>query len=98
MQVLRLRRAAGALWEPVLRVMVRHKINRRNEGIERLFLAQAPNQHSQHSRLVSHLSLPWPRSASVLPAPKTDPFNQPQFPSLQSERIWDRIVLQANAR
>ncbi len=32
----------------VLRRVLRHRVNRRNEGIERLFLAQAPNQHSQH--------------------------------------------------
>lgn len=37
MQVIWLRRATRALWEPVLRRMVRHKVNRRNEGIERLF-------------------------------------------------------------
>lgn len=48
MQVIRLRRATGALWEPALGKMARRRVNRRNEGIERLFLAQALNQHSQH--------------------------------------------------
>lgn len=83
---------------PVLRRVVQLKVNRRNEGIERLFLAQAPNQYSQHVADWVHIFFP---SLSLCLCPsttKTDPFNQPHFPCFQSERISDRNVLQANAR
>jgi len=42
----------------VLRRVVRFKVNRGNEGIERLFLAQAPNQYSQHMADWVHILLP----------------------------------------
>lgn len=40
---------------PMLRRLLRHKVNRGNEGIERLLLAQAPNQHSQHMADWAHM-------------------------------------------
>ena len=43
---------------PVLRRVPRLKVNRRNEGIERLFLAQAPNQYSQHMADWVHIFSP----------------------------------------
>lgn len=43
---------------PVLRQVVKLKVNRRDEGIERFFLAQAPNQYSQHMADWVHIFLP----------------------------------------
>lgn len=57
------------------------KINRRNEGIEKLFSAQAPNQHSQHVTDWAHIFFPpWLHSASVLPTPTLIPGIRPNFP------------------
>lgn len=83
---------------PVLRRGVRLKVNRRNEGIERLFLAQAPNQYSQHMADWVHILFPLLSLCLYPSTTKMYPFNQPQFPCFQSERISDRNVLQANAR
>lgn len=63
--------------EPVLRRMVRHKVNRKNEGIERLFLAQAPNQYGQHMADWVHIFF---HLASVLSTPKLIPSISPNFP------------------
>lgn len=59
---------------------MRPRVNRRNEGIERLLLVQASNQYSQHLADWVHIFFPCSPSASVLPPPKLIPSIRPHFP------------------
>lgn len=83
---------------PVLRRLLRRKVNRGNKGIERLFLAQASNQYSQH--IADWVRIFFTRlSLCLCPSTtKTYPLNQPQFPSFKSGRISGGNLLQTNTR